>query len=152
MAGNKKEHTRDIGTRCSRTRQREVNFCRSRGTRGKRNVARKRISPINCQSNLATQKIPLPLLLRSATSLLRHILPSEFSFARRRKLAPAHRPSRFFFVALFHPSATEFARCSFDNDRAKCKCHRVGNLTDLLPSQNYVKHPRDDEEDGILSL
>lgn len=27
---------------------------------GKRNVARKRISPINCQSNLVTQKIPLP--------------------------------------------------------------------------------------------
>lgn len=98
MAGNKKEHTRDIGTRCSRTRQWEVNFCRSRGTRGKRNVARKRISPINCQSNLATQKIPLPCFydLPPASSTI------YFRLNFRSASKKAHRPSRF-FVALFQP-------------------------------------------------
>lgn len=105
---------------------------------GKRNVARKRISPINCQSNLATQKIPLPCFY----DLPPPPYTSVWIFVpRRRKLAPvAHRPSRF-FAALFQPSATEFARRSFDNDRVKCKYHRVGNLTDSLPSENYVKHP-----------
>jgi len=32
MVGNKKEHTCDIGTRCSRARQWQVDFCRSHGT------------------------------------------------------------------------------------------------------------------------
>lgn len=152
MAGNKKEtYTRHRDTRCSRTRQWEVNFCRSRGTRGKRNVARKRISPINCQSNLATQKIPLPCFYdlppASSTIYFRLNFRSASKKARPQLIARAR-----FFVALFQPSATEFARCSFDNDRVKCKYHRVGNLTGLLPSENYGKTPRDDEEDGILSL
>lgn len=117
-----------------------MNFCRSRGTRVKRNVARKRISPINCQSNLATQKIPLPCFYDLPPASFHHILPSEFSL--RVEGSSLQLIARVgFFVALFQPSATEFARCSFDNDRAKCKYHRVGNLTDSLPSANYVKHP-----------
>lgn len=107
MAGNKKEHTRDIGIRCSRTRQWQVNFCRSHGTWGKRNVARKRISPINCQSNLATQKISLPRFydLLSASSLV-------YLHLNFRSVPKKARPNTLLelisFFVLFEFSATEF--------------------------------------------
>lgn len=141
MAGNKKEHTRDIGTRCSRDEAVGSEFLSVTWYTGKRNVARKRISPINCQSNLATQKIPLPCFYDLPPASSTHIY-FRLNFRSASKKASPRLIARVGFLSrFFQPSATEFARCSFDNDRVKCKYHRVGNLTDLLPSENYVKHP-----------
>lgn len=109
-------------------------YTRKTERRSQTNIANKLPIQFSYAENTAT------LLLRSATSLLHHILPSEFSFRAEESspqlIARVGSSSHF-----FSPSATEFARCSFDNDRVKCKYHRVGNLTDLLPSENYVKHP-----------
>lgn len=121
MAGNKKEHTHDIGTRCSRTRQWEVDFCRSHDTR---KVARKRISPINCQSNLATQKIPLLHFydLPPASSFVYSRL-NFYSMPKEVRLGSSPR------VALFQPLCHRIYRdSSFDNDGVKCKYYHVGSF------------------------
>lgn len=108
---------------------------------GKRNVARKRISPINCQSNLATQKIPLPCFydLPPASSAIyfRLNFRSASKKARPQLIARVGFSSHFF--SPLQPNS--LAVLSLDNDRVKCKYHRVGSLTGLLPSENYVKHP-----------
>lgn len=103
--------------------------------RSQTNIANKLPIQFSYAENTAT------LLLRSAASLLHHILPSEFSFrVEESSLRLIARVG--FFVALFQPSATEFARRSFDNDRVKCKYHRVGKPYGFAPpSENYVKHP-----------
>lgn len=66
MAADKKRHMRHTDTICSSTGgrggsagRRKVDFVGSVVERASR-TSRKRISPINCQSNLVTQKIPPP--------------------------------------------------------------------------------------------
>lgn len=102
MAGNKKEHTRDIGTRCSRDEAVGSEFLSVTWYTGKRNVARKRISPINCQSNLATQKIPLPCFydLPPASSAIYFRL--NFRSASK-KARPGSSPESVFCRAFFSP-------------------------------------------------
>lgn len=140
MAGNKKEHTRDIGTRCGRDEAVGSEFLSvtwytwKTERRSQTNIANKLPIQFSYAENTAT------LLLRSATGLPRRILPSEFSF-RVEESSPRLIARVGFLSRFFQPPATEFARRSFDNDRVKCKYHRVGNLTDSLPSENYVKHP-----------
>lgn len=82
---------------------------------GKRNVARKRISPINCQSNLATQKISLPCFydLPPASSSVH--LRLNFRSAPKK----ARPDSSFEWISLSHILSllcNRICRCSFDND------------------------------------
>lgn len=116
-----------------------MDFCRLHATRGNENAIHKRISPINCQSNLVTQKIQLPRFYGTASSYFptfayAWVLP-YLTFFSERKLALAHCTSRF---ASFSPCNR--IRCSFSNDRVKCKYRRVCS-SGFFPLEKLRKVP-----------
>lgn len=129
MAGNKKEHTRDIGTRCSEDEAMRSGFLSvtwyhtvhgKTERRSQTNIANKLPIQFSYAENTATP------LLRSAISLFLRILESEFRSALKKV-----RPSSSLELMLcrtFSAPSSQICRCSFDNDGVKCKYYRVRSL------------------------
>lgn len=151
MAVDKKRHTRHTDTICSRTRGRVegkwifVGRVVERDSR----TSCKRISPINCQSNLVTQKM-LPLRSSYATRRpppLPSVCARESSSCVEVSSSPARRVdlSSHLSVRVF-PSQSKLPPCSFGNGGVKCKYRRVGSLRTLVPptpsAEYYARIPR----------
>lgn len=118
--GNKKGHTRntyrDTMQQDGIVAGREVDFCQSHGTR---NAARKRISPINCQSNLVTQKITLSRFYDLPHQSSLYFVCSRLSSHPAPKKA---RPGSLLPLDSLSLPSGSFGPCHLSYNRVYCRC------------------------------